>query len=374
MKRNNVRIIRFAVGLLLIGGGIWAVFFVDWSQKEPPPPPPVRPLKMFTAGEVVSAEVRKYPGKIAALETVTLAFQVDGPLTELPIRNGQEVEKGELLAKLDPRDFENELASAKAIMDRAATQLERVEKAAQTGAVSQADLTNAQAVYEKAKADYEIAKKALEDTEIRAPFDGVVANVFVENYQNVQAKQEIVTLQKSEELLIEVNVPEERIVRIDRAQEKNRFTAVFDSLPQREFDVALYEYALEADPATQTYLITFSMPLPENLTILPGMTVTVREHPAQGSSGNGEQPILVPVSAVAIIEGEEYSVWVAREESEDVYVVTRRVVEAGEIEGDMIEIRSGLSEGERIGASGVHLLQEGQKVREYVPESREEEP
>lgn len=374
MKRSKVRMIRFAVGLLLIGGGIWAVFFADWGHEEPEPPPPVRPLKLFTVGETESNRVRRYPGSIAAVERVTMAFQVSGTLIELPIRKGREVEKGDLLAKLDPRDFENELASARGVLEGVQTQLERIERAARTGAVSQADLTTAQAAFEKAQADFEIAKKALEDTELRAPFDGVVANVFVDNFQSIQAKQEIVTVQKSEDLLIEVNVPEERIIHIDRAQERNHFTAVFDSLPNREFEVELYEYALEADPVSQTYQITFSMPSPDDVIILPGMTVTILEHPADPVEGNGDRPILVPVEAVSTDKSEQKYVWIVSEEAEGVTVVTRREVEVGQIEGDLIEIQSGLSAGERIAAVGVHLLREGQKIRPFIPKSRQEEP
>lgn len=368
MKASKVFVIRCLLGLVFIIGGIGAVFFVDWDKGEQEEAAPVRPLKMFRVGEPLSNPIRKYPGSITAIEKVTLAFQVDGPLIELPIRKGQDVKKGDLLARIDPRDFENRLAAAKAEREQAFTQLQRVTRASQSGAVSQTDLTNAQAAYEQAQANLEIAKKALEDTRLPAPFDGVIANIFVDNYENVQAKQEIVTIQKSSTLLIVVNVPEERIVRIRKGAATNRFTAVFDSLPDREFDVQVYEYALEADPATQTYLITFSMPAPEDVTLLPGMTATIWEHSPVSEQG---KIILVPIDAVPVDEKGQYYVWKVRKENDDVFSVIRQHVEVGTVEGDSIQILSGLAEGEMIAANGAHTLQEGQKVREFMPKQEE---
>ena len=369
MKQNKFRNIRVIIGLILILGGIYAVFFVDWKDNKPEQIQPIRPLKMFTVGQV-SWQVRKYPGKIAALDRVTLGFQVDGPLVELPIKKGQKVRKGDLLAKIDPRDFQNKLDSAKAELEQTLTQLQRITKAAQTGAVSKTDLTNAKADFEHADANFRIVKKALEDTQLHSPFDGVISNVFVDNYQNVLAKQQIVSIQKGFNLLIEVNVPEERIMRTRESdKEKYRFVAIFDSMPNREFDVKLYEYALEADPVTQTYQITFSMLLPEDVTILPGMTATILEYPKR--SDQPEKTFLVLIDAVPLDQQGQYYVWKIEKQSGDIFTVYKQNVDVGKIEGDKIQIVSGLNANDIIAASGIHMLKEGQKIRQLVPENEE---
>ncbi len=372
MAQNKFGLIRILVGLLLIGGGIYAVFFMDWNKKETEPIQVVRPLKMFTVGQDISNPVRKYPGKVSAIEKVTLGFQVDGPLIELPLRKGQKVKQGELLAKIDPRDFKNRLDSTKAELDQTSTQLDRIKKAAATGAVSKTDLTNAQAAFEQAEANYKIAQKAMQDTELLSPFDGLIANIFVDNYQNIKAKEEIVTVQKDAEILIVVNVPEERIIRSKVEKEKYRFVAIFDSLAGQEFEVKLHEYALEADPVTQTYLITFAMTPPETIAILPGMTATIWEYPKQDQVE--KKLFLVPIDAAPVDGTGQYYVWKINKESDNLYSVQRQNIKVGKIEADKIQILEGLSAGDRIAANGAHMLQEGQKVTEFLPETREAKP
>jgi RND family efflux transporter MFP subunit len=144
---------------------------------------------------------------------------------------------------------------------------------------------------------------------------------------------------------------------------------VFDSMPKREFDVKLHEYAMEADPLTQTYLVTFSMPSPEDVMILPGMTATIWEYPLRDKEQEGV--VLVPIEAVPVDGNGKYYVWTIKKEADDEYSVTRKDVQVGKIEEDKIQILSGLSKGEKIAASGTHMLQEGQKVREFMPVSKE---
>lgn len=367
MAQNQSRKIATILGLVLIAGAIYGVFFVDWKKEKVEEPPPVRPLKLITIGESTSGQIRKYPGKVAAMNRVKLGFQVNGPLIERPILKGQEVKQGELLARIDPRDFQNRYDSAQAELEQTSTQLERIKKAVQSGAVSQTELTNARAAFERAEANFNIAKKALEDTKLLAPFDAVVADIFVDNFQTVVAKQEIVSLQKIGDILVEVNVPEERMMRAKSQQGKFRFVTVFDSLPGREFDVDLYEYSLEANPMTQTYLVTFSMPVPEGITVLPGMTATIWEYPKETDSQ--EEVFLVPIDAVPVDGVGQYYVWKAEQKDSGEYTVHRQDVEVGVIEGDSIRIMSGLSQGQKIAASGVHQLQEGQTVREFIPKS-----
>ncbi|MHC4757590.1 MAG: efflux RND transporter periplasmic adaptor subunit, partial [Planctomycetota bacterium] len=196
MEQKQSKKIGIILGLIMVIGGIYGVFFVEWKKEKVEEPPTVRPLKMITIGEAVSYPIRKYPGKVASLERVRLAFQVDGYLIERPILKGQEVKKGHLLARVDPRDFQNRFDSAQAELEQTSTQLERIEKAIQGGAVSLTDMTNARAAFQQAEARFKIAQKALEDTKLLAPFDAGIADIFVDKFQNIRAKQEIVSLQK----------------------------------------------------------------------------------------------------------------------------------------------------------------------------------
>ncbi|MHC5061917.1 MAG: efflux RND transporter periplasmic adaptor subunit [Planctomycetota bacterium] len=389
MEQKQSKKIGIILGLILVAGGIYGVFFVEWKKEKVEEPSPIRPLKMIKIGESVSYPIRKYPGKVTALKRVRLAFQVDGYLIERPILKGQQVKKGQLLARVDPRDFQNRFDSAQAELEQTSTQLERIEKAIQGGAVSQTDMTNARAVFKRAEAKFKIAQKALEDTKLLAPFDALIADIFVDRFQNVRAKQEIVSLQKIGDILIEVSVPQERILLAEKLRgeigkdkpgfvavfdslqgnDKPRFVVVFDSLPGQEFDVKVYEYTTEADPLTQTYLVTFLMPSPEGIYVFPGMTATIWEYPKEIDPE--DMVLLAPIDAVPVDGIGQYYIWKAEKKSADEYTVHRHNVEVGAMEGDSIRIISGLSRSDKIAASGVHLLREGQKVREFIPKLKE---
>ena len=111
------------------------------------------------------------PGQAKATQEVDLSFEVSGKVLERAVFVGDTVDASQVVARLDDRDYRNDLAKAEAEEERAQAQLDRIEQAAQTGAVSQQDVTNARADINLAKAEVRIAQKALDDTVITAPFD-----------------------------------------------------------------------------------------------------------------------------------------------------------------------------------------------------------
>ena len=367
MKINKSYKAGVIATLVLAAVAIYAGFFMDWKKGAAKTTPPIRPLKMITVGESRSNPIRRYPGRVSALNRVRLGFQVDGPLIALPVIKGQHVKQGELLAQIDPRDYQNRLDASTAARDQTATQLERIKQASLSGAVSQTDLTNAQAESDRADAILRIAQKALEDTRLLAPFDGVVGDIFVDNFQNVMGKEPVISVQKIEQVLVEVNAPEARILLAQRQAILPRFAALFDSLPGQEFEVTLHEYTTEADPLTQTYMVTFAMPNPKEVNILTGMTATIVEYPAAAELESG--PLLVHVDAVPVDVDGTYFVWLLEPRENDTYLARRQNVEVGPMEGDSIQILKGLSKGDKIATSGVHMIQEGQQVRELVSKS-----
>jgi len=352
------------MGLLLVIGAIVCVVFVKRKQSPPEEPVPMRPLKTFVVGSDFAMSGRKYPGKVSADQSVDLAFQVDGPLIEFPVKSGDEVVKGQVLGKLDPRDYEKALASAKSEYEKAKIQLGRIQKAYKSGAVSGTDLTNAETALETTNASMETAQKALEDTVLVAKFDGVIAKTFVDQFENIKAKEPVLTLQDVSTVTIEVNVPEERVALAEAGKEryKFRFMATFDYLPNREFEVEVKEFTTEADPVTQTYLVTFSMPSPKDLNVLPGMTVTITEYKKVKEQVKSEG-FPVPVNAVPIDEQGKYYVWKAKADSDGkTYTVHKTIVKVGKMAQGNIIITEGLSKGDKIAAAGVNFLQEGQQV------------
>jgi len=319
--------------------------------------PASRPVKTMVLENPVSDAVLTFPGKVRASQKADLKFQVAGRLIELPVKEGQRVEKGHLLAQLDSRDYASRLAIEKARYLEARAEYERAKDLYEWNSISRSAYDGKKSVFEVAEASLESAEKAYQDTYLRAPFAGVVAKKYVENFQNVTDKDPIVSLQDFSAIEIEINVPENLIVKA--REEPVVLTAVFESYPEREFEVSLKAFGTEADPQTQTYPIKLSMPEPGDLTILPGMTASVTAR-----MGNQSENTLdwyeIPVEAVFADEQGNSFVWMVERATMS---VKRTAVELGEMSGKAIRVHDGFQRGDILVTAGVHFLRDGMKVR-----------
>ena len=321
----------------------------------------VRPVKIMTIQTGTAVFSHNLPGKVRAAKRSELSFKVSGPLVALPVDEGQQVEKGALIAQIQKRDFQTALDEAQARNLEAEKQFRRYKELYARKQVSRADYDRYRAARDVARAQLEDARNALKDTSLLAPFSGVVAKRFVENYQKVQAKEPIVSLQDITRIEILIDVPELQMAAL-RNREKSNIFASFESIPDKKFPLTVKEYSTQADPATQTYQIVLIMDQPDEATILPGMTATVTGE-MKSDLDETSQTILIPAIAVLDAAGNQPFVWVLdREQS----VVHKRPVTIGQLEGSAnIFITDGLNNGETIIIAGITQLEEGMKVRPW---------
>lgn len=351
------------------------LLLISCGKKEPEKAEAkaVRPIKLMTVGSALSGQTRKLPGTVRATDRVDLAFQVAGPLIELPVKEGQRVKKGDLLARIDPQDYETNLrnaqgsiAKAKAAVDYAVAEYKRYVnvKATDAGAVSDSIVNLKYTAQNVARADLQSAEAALaaaqdqlDYTRLRAPFSGVIARKYVDNYQEVTVKQPILSLQNVTDIEVLVDVPESMVAPIRTT--KPRVYADFASDPSRSFELKIKEAAQLADTLTQTYQVVLVMPAPTGIRILPGMTATVSIDFA--SIPGDENSIVVPAIAVWADDAGHPMVWVVDTKT---MAVHRREIKTGDLTGvDSIKVTEGLNPEEVIAISGVSKLQEGQVVR-----------
>ena len=328
------------------------------GEAPPPPRDIVRAVKMEVFGQSRAKREYAYPGKVYANQTVDVAFEVSGKLAALPVTKGQEVKAGTILAELDRRDFANELDQAQALKAEADATHARYQQAYEKRAVSRQELDEAASRMRIASAEVKLKEKALEDSTIRAPMDGIVADRLVDNFQNVDAKQPVLVLQDVSRLEVRINIPERDIS--ESGADTGRISASFDVVPGREFELAVKEFVTDADPVTQTYPVTLWMATPAGAGLLPGMTATVHWYPP---TAEAQAVRTVPITAVLGQAGRPSAVWVVDTESE---TVDRREVEIGAIvQGDRVEVVSGIEAGETVATAGAHHLSPGIRVREY---------
>jgi RND family efflux transporter MFP subunit len=322
-------------------------------QKQDTAPEPIRPVRTLRVADTGQIGGRVFPGRAEAVQSVDVAFEVPGKLIERPVLVGDKVKEGQLLAKLDPRDFENDLQAANARLKRTETYLIRVTEAAQSNAVSQQDLTDAEAQREASDADVRVKRKALADTEIFAPFDGSVAATYLENFQNVRSKQPVIRVLDLSSIELKIDVPEKLISQI--SQVKN-IEVSFDAYPGKFVQSRITEIGTEASTTTRTFPVKLIMDQPDDFTILPGMTGQARGRAEKDPSA--ETTIEVPASALFESEGAEF-VWLVNEADMTVH---RQQVRTTGINVSGVTV-GGLEPGQVVVTAGVHFLSEGQSVR-----------
>lgn len=315
---------------------------------------------MHTVGGSGLPSGLRFPGRVRSVQRAQLAFNVPGQVVEFPAEEGMQLRAGDLIARIDPEKYELRLSSARAQFDKARVDYERVRTIWEKNqAVARAEVDRKKTAMEVARATYAAALQEFEDTRLTAPFAGVVARRYVENFQNVQAKEPIVSLQDMNELEIVIQVPE----RIMRSEPRRAVGyARFENLPDRRFPVTLKTYATDADPQTQTYDVILGLVPPQDVKILPGMSAEVL--PAETDAAATGEAIVVPLRAVTVTADEVRRVWVVHPETSR---VSPRAIETGPVQGDDIVVTDGLAAGERIVVAGLGQLRDGMLVRPLDP-------
>jgi RND family efflux transporter MFP subunit len=341
----------------------------------------IRPVRAVTVGEIGGEQRRGFPGRAQATQEIDLAFRVGGPLIERPVNVGDEVVAGDLVARIDPRDYEvslrnakAQLADARAALARATSDFRRQRNIYEEdpGATSETAVDQAREARDRAAATVDslsanvtTAQDQLADTYLKAPFDGTVVATYVENFQNVRQKERIVRILDTSRIEMVVNLPESLI---SKARKVRTVNLQFDAFPGREFEGQIKEIGTEADQTTRTFPVTLIMEQPEDITILPGMAGTARAGEMDLPDEERRRGLGVPVGAVFTPDtGTRSFVWVIEPTGDNLGVLKLRPVTTGELTAKGVLITDGLRTGELVVTAGVHSVREGQTVRIMLP-------
>lgn len=329
------------------------LFLVGCSQEAPPPPVNIQPAKVLILGEQFR-RTREIPGTVRAAQRSDLSFQVPGKIVEFSLKEGQNVAEGDVLGKLDDSDYLSDLNAARAEQDKFQANFDRAEELITDNFISRSDYDKIKANLNVSAANLERKEKAYTDTKILAPFSGVIARTFVQNFEDIKAKQPILSLQDTTDLELVIAVSETLVAR--RQKNPNMvLSAKFDALPDRVFNLAIKEFAAEADAQTQTFEVVVGITDNNVSSILPGMTATVTISQRDESTG----PLVIPLVALVAGEDNASSVWKVKADNK----LTRQVVTTGSLSGaDKIEITSGVTAGDMIVTAGLSSLVEGKEI------------
>jgi RND family efflux transporter MFP subunit len=358
----------FGVLILLLS---MALILGSCGKNEPDQgPQPARPVKMMDITSGMGSGVIEYAGTISPIQDVSMAFEVPGKLSELPVSEGEAVKKGQLLAKLDDRDYRLAFDAKKAVFDTAVKDYDRAKALLEKQIISRKQYDDFRKAFEVAEADMKSARKKLDDTAMRAPFDGRVARRMMDNFQNIQAKETVMVFQDDSRLKLRVDVPEQDLAMGNRSHSLEEATRNISpkirlsTYPGRLFPAEFHEISTSADLVTRTFSVTLSFKPPTDIVVLPGMTarLIINRRKTAGKSSNDE--MMVPAHAIFSDTQSGACVWLVNAGS---MTVSKHPVTIGSMEKDLIHVTSGLKEGDIIAVSGVQQLREGTRVSRYNP-------
>ncbi|MBY6186206.1 efflux RND transporter periplasmic adaptor subunit [Marinobacter hydrocarbonoclasticus] len=331
------------------------------------PPPSV---EVTTANEQTYQPVRRFSGRIEAIEDIRISAQVSGYLTQQFVTDGQVVTAGTPLFEIDPRPYRAALSAAKASLaeanaarDIAQVNLKRNQELLGRGSVSQSDIDNlsanlamADARVMQAQASLEKAELDLSHTRVLAPIDGQVgaATAAVGDLVSPQSGA-LMTLVQQDPIRTSFRISErERLAMVvNGLAGQERVSVSLDLGHGKQYDqpgkITFFDNRI--DLATGTLALHADFANPDGV-LLPGQFVQVQVRPEQSLSG-----VVIPNRAVQNDQQGSFVMVVA-----DDKVVERRNVELGTRLGQEIVILDGLADGERVVVSGLHRVRSGAQV------------
>lgn len=349
------------------------VFLISCEKQEPPAVK--RPVKTMQVQETSSsANQIIFPGSLRAFKRADLSFRVDGTVIMRDMNVGHKATRDEVLMQLDPREYEialtkaqGKLESMTAQLDFATRDYERMKKIFERdpGAISESLLdrkaetrNQLQAEWTIAQGDFDKATDDLTYTTLKAPFDGIIAAIYVENHEQVRAKQVVLRYLDLADREMEINVPEKYINSLIEGKENLRFDVRLDAAPNTVFTASIKEIGSEASSTTQTYPVTLSLQkIPDEVSLLAGMSGRAFLNQPDNSSNS----YAIPKSAIFSDNGQATYVWVVDPNSQTVR--KKAVILDLNRKGDVDFVTEGLDSGDRIVTAGTSFLVEGQSIK-----------
>ncbi|GAB7022610.1 efflux RND transporter periplasmic adaptor subunit [Salidesulfovibrio brasiliensis] len=327
---------------------------------------PVRPVKTAVVQSGGVGKLWSFAGTAEdALET-DLSFRVGGKIVDFPGNQiGKKFSKGEVIARLDPSDYELELRQAKANMEqirasyiRAEADVKRIRQLYDRKVISKSELDQAEADFQSNKAQLsasakklDIARKQLTYTVLEAPFNGWIGSVMADIHQNVSSGQAVVSFNAGRQMKMYVSVPD---ILITHVNEGDEVEVSFDAIPGKIMKGRVMEVGVQSTKGS-TYPVKVYLDNSEKL-VRSGMSGTVSFKGKNTEQAN----VYVPAAAVVGEVDGTRSVWVVNPKDD---TVSKQRVAIGELTDRGIEVLEGLKEGDVVVTRGVHSLHEGLKVR-----------
>ena len=311
-----------------------------------------RYVKVKRIGQASNDDELIFHGQLKENKEVDVAFKVAGQVYNVLVNEGDRVKKNQVIARIDPRDYKIQLQSAKAQYKQVEGEYARYKELYAKNKLPVNTLERLEAGYLAAKSAFEAAENALDDTELRAPFDGFVYLRHIENFENVAPGQPIFALLDISHLEVVFSLPESKVNKA-----KNFSEITIDVANANAYNVATKVLSVnEKANGNDMFDVRLMVEDPSQYELKPGMSAKVKVKTTNANTNS----VMVPVESV-YYNGDKAFVWVYNQSTSS---VKSQAVKVRKIENDgLISIKSGLQGNETIVTAGVYSLTESQQVR-----------
>ncbi|TIT79823.1 MAG: efflux RND transporter periplasmic adaptor subunit [Mesorhizobium sp.] len=353
-----------AAGLPVVGLFVAALGLAGCSQeKAAVVEEAARPVKVVEIGEAQTTRQLDYSGSVRARTDMNLGFRIAGKVTERLVDIGQHVNEGDVLARVDPSDYELSVKSAEASLDAAERQVETVDLARKRAEqlyaknfAPKSQLDQAALSYDQAVATRDAARSTLAQaqnqvhyTDLKASKAGIVTAISADIGQVVGAGTPVMTVAVDGEKEVLIAVPEMDIAGFRPGKEVK---ASFWSDDALTLDGKVREVAGSADPQSRTFAVRVS--LPNDPRVLLGMTANV-----EATVGSKAQLVSIPLTAMTEKDG-KHIVWTVDRASDTVHP---RPIKVANFTADGVAVADGLKQGDVVVAAGTQFMTENLKVK-----------
>jgi RND family efflux transporter MFP subunit len=325
------------------------------------PPADVKTIAMVAKPVPRTSE---FVATVRSLRSTTIQPQVEGIVRRIFVKSGDRVTTGQPLVQIDPEKqqasvaaFESTKAAREADVAFAQQQLSRMQKLHEAGAVSRAELEQAETAQKTARAQLEAIQSQIRESQVElryyrvtAPASGVVGDIPIRQGDRVTSSTLITTIDAAEGFEVYINVPLERSTDLRPGLTVELLDANGEVIASNPVTFI----APRAEDATQSVLVKATL-----RTKPPG--VRVMQYVRARIVWSNDPVLTVPVVAVSRISG-QYFVFVA-EQGKDGTVARQKPVTVGEVVGDDYVVRSGLKPGERVIVSNIQKIGDGAPVK-----------
>ena len=309
-------------------------------------------ITTFKVKDTIFNHYLELQGSVTTKDLLVIYPEFSGTLTNVFVKEGQTVKKGQLLAKVDDGGLSQQLGQLQIHFELAKTTFDRQQRLWNQKIGSELQFLQAQSNYQaQAKAVSQLQQQ-IKKTSVRAPFSGTIDDVITEQGSVVAAGQsQLMRIVNLDKMYIETNVPEKYINHISKNKNVQvEFPVLGKSMLSKVRQVGNY-----INPANRTFKIEIAIPNKDK-NIKPNLTARLRIN-----DYSNQRALLIPQSIISENAKGEQFVYVIK--NDNTTIAKKIIIETGKTQGDIIEILSGLSNGDEIISEGARSVTDGQTVK-----------